>query len=321
LPSNVEVTLEHAPCPVGCPPSDRVVLTGRDRLHGLPGEFTVVRCETCGLMRTDPRPNLETIGKFYPEEYGPYRDTRVAPDDASVSRIPLWKRLARRILSPDTRQVPSVRPGRMLEVGCASGSFLFQMARAGWDVSGIEFSESAATAARSAGYRVHVGPLDSAPDADRLYDLIVGWMVLEHLPNPIHALRRLSAWSKPGAWLAMSVPDAGSLEFRVFGDAWYALDLPRHLFHFTRRTIGRTLGLGGWKVRRILWHSNPNNLLHSLRYVCLDRRWTPTADLLREVIEGRRAPRARLMLGRLLGLLHASGRMTIWAQRDERPEA
>ena len=316
------MTLEHAPCPVGCPPTDRVVLAGRDRLHGLPGEFTVVRCGTCGLMRTDPRPDLETIGRFYPEEYGPYRDTRVGPDDGRAPQTPPWKTLARRLLAPDNRRVPELRAGRMLEVGCASGSFLLQMARAGWDVSGIEFSDIAATAARALGYPVHVGTLDTAPppDPDRLYDLVVGWMVLEHLPNPVQALRRLCSWSQPGAWLALSVPDAGSLEFRVFRDAWYALDLPRHLFHFNRQTLGEVLRLGGWTVRRVLWHSNPNNLLQSLRYACLDLGWKATADVLLQIIDGRRVPRSRLVLGRLLGLLHSSGRMTVWAQRDERRE-
>ncbi|HXE82879.1 MAG TPA: class I SAM-dependent methyltransferase, partial [Gemmatimonadales bacterium] len=209
-------------------------------------------------------------------------------------------------------------PGRMLEVGCASGSFLSQMARAGWEVSGIEFSEIAGMAARALGHHVHIGALETAPppDPDRPYDLVVAWMVLEHLPDPVQALRRLAAWSRPGAWLAMSVPDAGSLEFRLFRSNWYALDLPRHFFHFTRPTLGDVLRAGGWTVRRMLWHSNPNNLLQSLRYVCLDRGWQATANGLQSIIDGRRGPRLRLLLGRLLGLMHASGRMTVWAQRD-----
>jgi len=295
------------------------MLTGHDRLHGLPGDFSVVQCVTCGLMRTDPRPDRESIEQFYPDEYGPYRDTRIDGDldvEAPSSR---WKVLARRVLAPDTRRLPHLAaPGRMLEVGCASGSFLSQMARAGWEVSGIEFSEIAGMAARALGHHVHLGALETAPppDPDRPYALVVAWMVLEHLPDPVQALRRLAAWSRPGAWLAMSVPDAGSLEFRLFRSNWYALDLPRHFFHFTRRTLGDVLRAGGWTVRRMLWHSNPNNLLQSLRYVCLDRGWQATANGLQSIIDGRRGPRLRLLLGRLLGLMHASGRMTVWAQRD-----
>ncbi|MFN2572492.1 MAG: class I SAM-dependent methyltransferase, partial [Gemmatimonadales bacterium] len=204
MPRTSEVTLEHAPCPLGCPQGDRAVLTGRERLHGLPGEFTVVQCATCGLMRTDPRPNSDSIGRFYPDEYGPYRDTRIDPDLGAAPIDTRWKALLRSVLAPDSRRIPRLQPGRMLEVGCASGAFLAQMAHAGWEVSGVEFSETAGQAARSLGYRVHIGALDTAPapDPDRLYDLVVAWMVLEHLPNPVQALRRLAAWSSPGAWLA-----------------------------------------------------------------------------------------------------------------------
>ena len=73
-----DVVLEDADCPLGCPRSDETVLAGRDRLHGLPGRFQVVRCRSCGLMRTNPRPSPGTIGFYYPEDYHPYRNTRVA---------------------------------------------------------------------------------------------------------------------------------------------------------------------------------------------------------------------------------------------------
>src|SRR3546814_19345766 len=64
--------------------------------------------------------------------------------------------------------------------------------------------------------------------SDLPVDLIVGWMVLEHLHQPLAVLRKLRRWIQPDGWLVLSVPDAGSLEFRVFGDRWYALQLPTH---------------------------------------------------------------------------------------------
>src|SRR3546814_15669770 len=51
------VVLEGVACPMGCPRGDEAVLTGHDRLHGLPGRFTVVRCNTCKLKRTTHRPD------------------------------------------------------------------------------------------------------------------------------------------------------------------------------------------------------------------------------------------------------------------------
>ena len=311
------VELERVPCPLGCASGDEVVVTGRDRLHDLPGEFRVVRCRGCGLMRTDPRPTLGTIDFYYPPDYQPYLTTRVgasAPPPAPNGRG--WiRRLASRLLRPVNHELPACAPGQLLEIGCGSGAFLHSMARAGWKVQGIEPSTDAGAAARELGYPVHIGPLETAPDPVTPYDLIVGWMVLEHLHEPIAALQKLGRWSASGAWLVASVPDAGAWEFKLFGDAWYALHLPGHLFHYTPRTLGQVLARAGWRLERVFWHDNPNNLLLSARYRCLERGWTSAAQVLKDMADNRRLVRTRSVLGKLLGTLRSSGRVTIWARR------
>jgi hypothetical protein len=147
------------------------------------------------------------------------------------------------------------------------------------------------------------------------YDLIVGWMVFEHLHEPMQVLEKLRHWTQPDGWLVLSVPDAGALEFTVFKDAWYALHLPHHLYHYTLETLGLVLERSGWHIERVFWHSNPTNLLQSLRYRCRERGWQKAADYLLDIVAGRRQRYARLLLGRVLGMLHASGRMTVWANR------
>ena len=310
------VELEDVPCPMGCAPGDDVVVSGRDRLHDLPGEFTVVRCRSCGLLRTTPRPTPAAIGFYYPAHYGPYAATRVeAGSPPPPAGPPRGGRLRRWVREAKTHILPPMKPGRLLEVGCGSGSFLHALAQRGWDAEGLEFSGEAAGAARALGHKVHVGALETAPDPAAPYDLVVGWMVVEHLHDPIGALGKLARWTRPGGWLALSTPDAGSLEFRLFGDAWYALHLPNHLHLFSADTLGRVLAASGWRLERVFWHDNPNNLLLSLRFRALDRGWTRVASCLEDVAEGRRLPRGRLVLGKLLGALRASGRITIWARR------
>src|SRR5690606_32651695 len=142
----------------------------------------------------------------------------------------------------------------LLELGCASGSFLHKMAVAGWDVEGIEPSAHAASQARKAGYKVRNVFLEAAGDPSLPYDVIVGWMVLEHLHEPLDALRKLRRWSRDDGWLVLSVPDAGGIERKFFKDRWYALQLPTHLHHFSQRTLTDLLAAGGWKVERIVWH-------------------------------------------------------------------
>jgi SAM-dependent methyltransferase len=309
-----QVTMEQVPCPLGCLQGDTLVVTAPERLHGLPGNFQVVRCRQCGLMRTNPRPDMSSLRMYYPENYGPYESTRVMSSSPAVRSLPWWKTVLKKCINVNSQCMPSLSPGHLLEIGCASGAFLHTMALKGWNVEGIEFSEKAAGAARQLGYPVQVGTIDSALPPEKPYDAIVGWMVFEHLQDPVQCLKTLRKWAKQESWLVLSVPDAGSWEFTCFKDAWYSLSLPMHLFHFTPSTLRTVLGAGGWRVERLFWHNDPKNLFHSLRYRCVDRGWLRSGAVLLDIAEGRRLRVGRLLIGRMLGLLRSSGRMTVWAR-------
>src|SRR2546423_6384354 len=144
------------------------------------------------------------------------------------------------------------------------------MASRSWHVRGIEPSATAAEHARGLGFDVHTGSIDTAPEPSVPYDLTVGWMVLEHLHEPVAALRKLAASTRPGGWLAVSVPNAASWELRTFGSYWYALDLPRHLYHFTPATIQLLLAEAGWQERRILFQRSLDNGVAGLGYCLAD---------------------------------------------------
>lgn len=308
------VVLETAPCPLGCHDGDQEVLRGRDRLHRLPGEFRVVRCRCCGLLRTDPRPTPETIGYYYPASYRPYHTTVVSGPGALRTRRSRWRRALGRWLTPEVHHLPRRQPGRMLEIGCASGGFLQRMALAGWQVQGVEPSPEAARRARAAGLQVEAATVEAAAGPQQPVDLVVGWMVLEHLHHPLECLRKLRTWVRPQGWLVLSVPDASAWERRWFGARWYALQVPGHLYHYTPATLRRLLARGGWEVQAIHWHANPGNLLRSLAYLAEDAGRPRLGRYLEEIAEGRRHRYARLLLGRLLGWLRQSGRMTVWAR-------
>lgn len=99
---NDSIKLEQVYCPLGCQKRDKTVLTGRDLLHDLPGEFNVVKCLDCGLMRTNSRSTPETMGFYYPNDYGPFLGTRFKPVvSQSTTILKKWLRLlAQRIFRP-----------------------------------------------------------------------------------------------------------------------------------------------------------------------------------------------------------------------------
>lgn len=304
---------------MGCVEADEPLFMGRDRLHGLPGEFTLVRCKHCGLIRTNPRPTVQAMAAYYPDDYGPYLSTKIpGVADKPLRKAGILDPLLRRIVRFNTNVLPEMVPGSMLEIGCASGSFLAQMESAGWKVSGIEFSPRAAAAAREAGFDVFSGGVDSAPEPEQPYDLIVGWMVIEHLHEPLDSLKRLYKWTRPGGWLAISLPDAGALEFQLFKASGYALQLPNHLYHFTPRTLAMLLAKAGWQVESIAHHRVLNNLMGSIGHKLED--WNAPPRIARAFRNyPHTAGRLALLLyplAWLLATLRQTGRMTVLARKQ-----
>jgi len=321
-PDNIAINLEDIPCPICQKYDDKLILTGNDRLHGLPGEFTIVKCNKCGLMRTNPRPTIDSIGLYYPEDYGPYLSTNIRRkiDKQESKASSFFKRVMRpvyrKIVRFNTACLPDLQPGRLLEIGCASGSFLHHMATKGWDVHGIEFSSQAAMIPKKMGYNVHVGPLETAPDPKYYFELIVGWMVLEHLHDPISCLKKLRSWATSETWLVLSVPNAGSLEFKIFKNRWYALQLPTHLFHYTPYTLKKVMNAAGWEVKHIYHQRILSNLIASLGYFFSDHNFTRLGQKLINFPEnpGKYGHLIFYPLAWLLSKFGQTGRMTVWAR-------
>jgi SAM-dependent methyltransferase len=119
---------------------------------------------------------------------------------------------------------------RALEIGCGSGESLGLLAKAGWDIEGVEIDEIAGRIAHDATRRtVHIGDfleLDLPPAA---FDLIVMSHVFEHLPNALAALQRIHALLARGGRAVLTYPNSKSIGAWCFKDCWFPFEVPRHL--------------------------------------------------------------------------------------------
>jgi SAM-dependent methyltransferase len=184
--------------------------------------------------------------------------------------------------------------GRYLDVGCGSGGALGVAQALGWQVAGVEVDAAAAAKARRFSPRVHVGDLLGAPFAPGEFDCVTAFHVLEHVPDPVAAVRRMLEWLAPGGLLVVEVPNAGGLGARLFGRAWSGLELPRHLSHFTPESLERLVTRAGGRVVW-RWHqAKPRYYLWSLGHWLRDRglgglarlaEWRPAYGLLKLMLE------------------------------------
>jgi len=238
----------------------------------------VVRCESCSTLYTNPRPTRAAIGSYYPAGYAPYDDSGGMFFNRSESVLGRVKDAAKRLFlarelgyplpvdfhrSPEIvnrrlaatlgrtyYRIPRWQSGAALDVGCGGGGYLRLLSELGWSVRGFDIADNTTSLTRSLGVKVHVGNFERSGLPDHHFSLVTMWHVLEHFHDPIQALREAHRILKDDGELILEVPNAGGLAARVFGPDWLAWDLPRHLTHFTIRSLYRALNIAGFTVTK-----------------------------------------------------------------------
>lgn len=239
-----ENSLSSSVCP-GCGNGQgALLLSAPDRFHGREQVYQLECCPACTLVWLKDPPPPERMG----EHYGPDYDRSVAAAGDSTKR---WSGRVK-VLSQHRSG------GSLLDLGCSSGGFLQAVASPSWRLYGIEMSESVARRAESAsGAQVFVGDILDAPFAPESFDVITCFHVFEHLYEPRAVLKKVAGWLKPGGLFYVMVPNIDSAGAKIFKTYWYALELPRHLSHFSPKSLSGLAKSVGLEVESLTTNREP----------------------------------------------------------------
>ena len=242
-----------------------------DKLFGSNGKWNLFICtkKSCNTIWLNPAPAEEEIYKAYQKYY-----THI---DSTARKINTLRKFFIRIqesylankygypsttpkflglflfLAPLRRSatdfnvmyLPSTN-GKLLDVGCGSGEFLFSMQFRGWEVTGIDSDLKAVQVAQSKGLDVKNGNLFSQNFKDESFDAIVLSHFIEHVYDPKKILIECKRLLKKGGKLVVATPNNKSLGHFVFKRNWRGLEPPRHINLFSISSLKSLAILSGF---------------------------------------------------------------------------
>lgn len=219
-----------------------------------------MRCGACGMAFASPVPRAYLDGGYYEDAGRPfYLSPAKLESDFSPVRFERELRIFRRFCTH----------GRVLDVGCSTGAFLWWLRRRferDYEVLGTDVSGPALAHAASLGIPVRTENFLTDDWADESFDAVTFWAVLEHVATPRAFLERARKVLRPGGFCFVLTPNFDSLATRLLG-VKYRYILGQHLNYFRRGDLRRLATPAFESVAYVSTHFNPAVIWQDLRAV------------------------------------------------------
>ncbi|MBI4120923.1 MAG: class I SAM-dependent methyltransferase, partial [Parcubacteria group bacterium] len=218
--------------------------------------YTYRECPHCGLVFIDPQPEQAFLAEEVYSEKAGYQKGKTK--DLSQTRL---DGVRARLLGDIQRLKPD---GRLLDVGCSSGKFLYHAKKAGFDVAGVELNALTAEIGRANGLDVKVGTLEEARFGNAEFDVVFLGDIIEHIRDPRAFVKEAARVLKENGLLVIVTPNLdsrwakmGRTLYAWFGIPWSSLTPPYHLFQFSVNNLEMLLNELGFTVKKRWFHRPP----------------------------------------------------------------
>jgi 2-polyprenyl-3-methyl-5-hydroxy-6-metoxy-1,4-benzoquinol methylase len=184
------------------------------------------------MLETYPMPSLEKLPSYYKSE------AYISHTDASKTLFDKAYQFIKGInIKHKIKLINSldIAEKKILDIGCGTGDFLNACKKNNFEVFGVEPNEKANQIANKKIGDKLVKNLNEISEST--FDVITMWHVLEHVPNLEEYISQIKKLLKPSGYLIVAVPNFKSFDAVYYKQFWAAFDVPRHLWHFSKKTI------------------------------------------------------------------------------------
>lgn len=257
--------IHYTNCPV-CGSTDlKDVLKATD--HTVSGEkFGITECIACGLRFTQDVPDEASIGPYYrSEKYISHTNTSTGLINQLYHFVRKRTLTAKRKL---VQKATGVSTGKLLDIGSGTGAFLHEMKQNGWDTTGLEPDTPARKLAKEL-YDIELY------ENNQLYQLSPGsfhaitmWHVLEHVHDLHGYMKQIKNLLQQKGRLIIAIPNYTSADASIYKEYWAAYDVPRHLYHFSPRSMQALMEKHGLQILQYkpMWYDSFYIAMLSSRY-------------------------------------------------------
>lgn len=205
-----------------------------------------VRCAQCRLVYLAPAPPADQLAAYF----GRSASASFFHEHVLMASAGFRKQ---QVFAPRLALLRSLLGDgawRVLDVGCAVGSFLDLAAADGLVACGVEPNEAAARCVQAAGHAVVPTLAHAGQQWAGACDAVTAWEVFAHLDAPGAAVRAMAALLRPGGVLVFTTPNVEALEYRLLRDRHPNLAFP-FLQLFATSTVTQLLQSAGLVVEHL----------------------------------------------------------------------
>jgi len=193
-------------------------------------EFEVTSSRFEGILETQPKLSEKQLVAYYESE------NYISHQTESKSFLDKVYQTVKNVMIKRKKNIvlSYQKEGHILDIGSGTGDFLKAFSDENWKKFAIEPNTKLHQKLESENVNI-------VPSIDHLeqskYDVITLWHSLEHIPNLDECVVNMKNALKPNGVIIVAVPNYKSYDAKFYKRFWAAWDVPRHVWHFSKKGI------------------------------------------------------------------------------------
>jgi 2-polyprenyl-3-methyl-5-hydroxy-6-metoxy-1,4-benzoquinol methylase len=229
--------------------------------------FTIWQCGNCTLRFTQDVPAVSEIGAYYKSsDYISHSDTNKGFINKLYHAVRFFTLRAKKNL---VEKYADKSKGNLLDIGAGTGAFAATMQKANWNVTALE-PDATARATAQTNFNITLQPAEQLFSLqNESFDVITLWHVLEHVHDLHNYIDKFYSLLKKDGVLIIAVPNYTSYDANEYESAWAAYDVPRHLYHFSPKSMNTLLSKHNFRLKKYkpMWFDSYYISLLSEKYI------------------------------------------------------